>query len=52
MNSSIWFNTQSLGWFIEDIKGQVLEVQNEGVLQSLKIVFVIANSAGPDEMLH
>ena len=31
-------------------KGSQIDFPNKYVLQSLKIVFIIANSAGPDEM--
>ena len=42
-----------MGWFIVYIKGsQVRLFHVLDVLQSLKIAFVIANSADPDEMLH
>ena len=32
------------------IKGSQVDFPNKYVLQSLKIVLIIANSAGPDEM--
>ena len=34
------------------LRGHMLKFPNNYVLHSLKIVFILANSAGPDEMLH
>ena len=37
---------------ISTIEGNGLEFQNEDVFQSLKIIFILAHSADPYEMLH
>ena len=34
------------------LRGHRLKFPNNYALQSLNIVFILANSAGPDEMLH
>ena len=52
MKSSIWFDAKSLGWFLLHIKGHMLEFPDQDELHSLRIVFILANSADPDEMLH
>ena len=41
-----------MGLSILYFKGSQVEFPNNYVLQSLMIVFMIANSAGPDEMPH
>ena len=46
MDFSIKFHTIKLGWSIVYIEGSKV------VFLSLKIYFVLANSADPDEMLH
>ena len=51
MNSSIWFHTMRLGQFIVHIKGaQVRLSVNQQVLQSMRTVFILANSADLNEM--
>ena len=48
MDSSFWFNTINLGRSI--VYGYNFQIKIEFL--SLKVVFVLANSVDPDEMLH
>ena len=53
MKYSLWFDTMNLGWSIVlSIEECQSLISNKIVFFSLKIVFVSANSADPDEMLH
>ena len=49
---NIKFDTVKLGWSIEYIEGQRLYFPNIVYLPSLKIDFVLKNSADPDEIPH
>ena len=44
--------TRKSGWSIVYIKGSQVTFQNNNVFLSLKISFVLANNADPDEMPH
>ena len=46
MNTSIWFGSLYIS------RSQRLKFPDQGVLQSMNVVFISANSADPDEMLH
>ena len=50
MDVPIQINTIRMGFPIHILRGHRLKFSNNYVLQSLKIVFIFANSAGPDEM--
>ena len=54
MDSSFWFDTINLGWSIVYIEwSHVIISKNIKIgFLSLKIVFVLANSVDPDDMLH
>ena len=52
MNSSIWFDTMDLGWFIVHIQGSQIRIAKVRCLKSLKIVFILANRVDPAEILH
>ena len=46
MNSSVWFDTVSLGWFIVPIKGSQVRISK------YRGCYILANSADIDEMLY
>ena len=52
MDSSFWFYTVHLGWSIVYIEGLQVILFKNIIFISLKIDFVLANSAEPDEMPH
>ena len=52
MDSSFWFDTINLGWSIVYIEGHRLWFPKNIAFLSLKTVFVLVNSAVPDEMPH
>ena len=52
MDSSFWFDTIILGQAIVYMDGTGYNLQIKIVFLSLKIVFVLANSADADKMLH
>ena len=52
MDFPIQIHRIRMGLFIIYFKGSQVEYSTNYVLQSPKIVFIIANSAGPDEMQH
>ena len=52
MDSSFWFYTVHLGWPIVYIEGSLVILFKNIIFISLKIDFVLANSAEPDEMPH
>ena len=52
MDSSFWFDAIDFGWSIVYIEGSQVVFPNNSEYLSLKIVFVLANSVDPDEMLH
>ena len=52
MNSTIQFDTINFGWLIVHIKGSQVRISKQDEFQSLKIVFILVNSADLDEMLH
>ena len=49
---SFWFNTIKLEWSIVYIEGSQFIISKRYCICSLKIDFVLANSADPDEMPH
>ena len=52
MDSSFWFETINLGWSIVYIKESQVIISKLIVFLTLKIIFVLANSADSDEMPH
>ena len=52
MDFPIQMNTIWMGLSIIYFKGSQVEISNNYVLQSLKIIFILANSADTDEMPH
>ena len=52
MDFPIQIHRIRMGLFIIYFKGTQVKFSNDYVFQSLKKVFIIANSAGPDEMQH
>ena len=52
MDSSIWFDTINLERSVVHIEGSHNTISKIIVCLSLKIIFVLANSVDPDEMLH
>ena len=52
MDSSTWYDTIHLGWFIVHKKGSQVSFPNNDVISSLKLLSILANSADPDEMPH
>ena len=52
MDFPIQINTIWTGLSIKCFKGPQVEIPNNYVLHSLKIIFIVANGAGHDEMLH
>ena len=52
MEFPIKFDTVKSGWFILSIEGSQVIIFQKVVFVSLKILFVSANSADPDEMPH
>ena len=52
MDFPITFDTFKSGWAIVYIEGSQHNFPNNSIFLSLKIVFVLANSADPDEMPH
>ena len=52
MDSSFWFDTINLGLSVAYIKGPQVIVSKNIAFLSLKINFVIANSADLDKMTH
>ena len=52
MDFPIPIHTIRMGLFIIYYKGSLVEFFNNYVLHSLKLVLIIANSAGPNEMLY
>ena len=52
MDSFFWLDTIHLGWSIVYIKGSQVIISNENCISFSEIVFVLANSVDPDEMLH
>ena len=54
METSFWFDTIKLGWSIvyTVLRGHRLQFPNKIVFYSQMIVFALASSVDPDEMLH
>ena len=52
MEFSIKFYTVKSGWSIVNIEGLKVRISKNIIFLSVKIDFVLANSADPDEMLH
>ena len=52
IDSSFWFDTINLEWFIVYIEGLHVIFCKQIVILSLKIIFVLANSVDPNEMPH
>ena len=53
MNSSFWFDTISLGWFIVHTKGSLVRIPKLGCISVHdNFFFILANSPDPDEKLY